>query len=87
MEYRKLFNAQIYCEILKFFHENPNAIDTARGVATWTNLDRKKVIAALKKLEKHSILISHKVSSTIGYSYTRNKATIKKVSDFLAEKI
>ena len=85
MEYRKLFNTQIYCEILKFFHENPNAIDTARGVATWTNLDRKKVMAALKKLEKHGILISHKVSSTVGYSYTRNKATVKKVSYFLAE--
>lgn len=83
MELERLIKRQNYHRIIKFFHENPGSIDTARGVATWTNQDAKKVKAALKKLADLGLLIVHKVSSTTGYSYTRDKKTISKISKLL----
>jgi predicted transcriptional regulator len=85
MELRKLLKTQAYRKIIRFFHENPNSIDTARGVATWTSQDIRKVRSALKKLADHGLLVPHKVSSTIGYSYTRNKKSVKKIEGLLKE--
>ncbi|MBL7069481.1 MAG: hypothetical protein ISS34_06445 [Candidatus Omnitrophica bacterium] len=79
----KVLKNKIYHTILKFFHENPNSIDTPRGVATWTNQDIKKVRVSLKRLEKLGLLIDHRVSSTTGYSLTRNKKKIAEISSLL----
>ncbi|MEE8359660.1 MAG: hypothetical protein V3S04_01890 [Candidatus Omnitrophota bacterium] len=83
MELSKLLKNPDYRKILRFFHENPNSIDTARGVATWTNIDKKKVTLILKKLSDHKLLIAHNVSSTTGYSYTRNKKNMKSIEGLL----
>jgi len=84
MELNRLLKNKIYHTILKFFYENPNSIDTPRGVATWTSQDIKKVRAALERLQELGLLTDHKVSSTTGYSLTRSKkkiAEIKRVLD------
>ncbi len=85
MGLEKVLKKKGYRRILKFFHENPASIDTPRGVATWTGQDIKKVRIALKKLAKAGLLVAHKVSSTTGYSYTRDKKIISSVSKFLNE--
>ena len=83
MVLRKLLKNPDYAKILRFFHENPSSIDTARGVATWTNTNRKRVETILKKLAEYGILIAHNASSTTGYSYTRNKKNIKRIEELL----
>lgn len=83
MELEKLIKKKIHRKILRFFHENPASIDTARGIATWINEDMQKVRTALKKLASLELLIAHKVSSTIGYSYTRDKKKISKIGKLL----
>jgi predicted transcriptional regulator len=83
MEFDRLLKNRTYRSIIRFFHENPASIDTGRGIATWTNQDIKKVRAALKRLSKMGILIANKVSSTTGYSYTRDKKKISKISRVL----
>ena len=86
MELKNLLKRKLCHKILKFFHENPTSIDTPRGVATWTNEDIIKVRGALKKLARAGLLVSHKVSSTIGYSYVRDKKKIAKINKLLKNK-
>ena len=85
MELEKVVKKKGLRKILKFFHENPASIDTARGVATWTNQDTKEVKRDLKKLASMELLVAHKVSSTIGYSYTRDKKLISKIGKLLKQ--
>lgn len=79
MNLTELLKDQIYFKILKFFSENPNSIDTPKGIATWTGQDREIVKSALDKLVKIGILTAHKVSSTTGYSYTDDPQLKKKI--------
>ncbi len=83
MEIEKLLKKGCFRKILEFFSENPNALDTPRGIATWINQEVKHVAPALDKLEKLGYLIEHRVSSTIGYSYTRDKKKIAMISRIL----
>lgn len=85
MDFKTILKNSGYRKILRFFHENPSSIDTGRGVATWTNQDIKMVRAALKKLASMGLLVAHKVSSTTGYSYTRDKDKVAKVGRLLEE--
>lgn len=85
MELENLLKKQIHRKILKFFHENPASVDTARGIATWTSQDIKKVKTALKKLSDLGLLVAHKVSSTTGYSYTRDKKKVSLINKLLKE--
>ena len=85
MELKDILKRKSHRKVLKFFHENPASIDTARGVATWTNQDIKKVGSALTKLAELGLLVAHKASSTTGYSYTRNKKMISRIGRFLKE--
>lgn len=85
MDFSKILKNSVYRKIMRFFHENPASIDTGRGVATWTNQDIKTVRASLKKLASLGLLVAHKVSSTTGYSYTRDKNVVKKIGRLLEE--
>lgn len=85
MELERLLKKQIYRRTLRFFHENPASIDTAKGVATWTNQDVKEAKKALKKLADLGLLVAHRVSSTVGYSLTGNKRSVKKIERLLKE--
>jgi predicted transcriptional regulator len=85
MELSEILRSDIHRKILVFFHENPASIDTPRGVATWTNQDIKKVSRALKRLADCGLLVAHKVSSTTGYSYTRDKRMMKKIDKLLGK--
>lgn len=83
MDLEKVLRIKSYGKILRFFHENPASVDTARGVATWTNQDVKRVRAALKRLASLGLLVAHKVSSTTGYSYTRDKKMMARIKQLL----
>ena len=85
MDLKELLKDKGYRRIVKFFHENPGSIDTERGVAIWTSQDIKKVRPALHKLASHGVLIAHKASSTIAYSYTRNKSKALMIARILAQ--
>lgn len=83
MNLDKLKKSRTHLLILKFFHENQQSVDTPRGIATWTGIDKKEVGKALDELAKMKILIALKVPSTTGYSYTQDKNLIKKVAALL----
>ncbi len=85
MELKRVLKNQAYRSILKFFNENPNSVDTPRGVATWTNQEIGKVRASLKKLSQLGLLIAHDSPSTTAYSYTEDAKTISKINKLLKE--
>jgi len=83
MDINKAFKSEIHKKIINFFHENQASIDTPRGVATWINEERAKVVKALEDLVKLKILVAHRTTSTTGYSYTRDDKLISRISKLL----
>ena len=81
-----IIKSELHKKIITFFHENPSSIDTPRGIATWVRGDYAKVKQVLSDLVKSGILIDHKVSSTTGYSYTRNPRAISQIRKLLNNK-
>lgn len=81
-----LNKSPLHKEIVKFFHENPSSIDTPRGIATWVRGDIEKVRVVLEELANEQILIAEEVSSTTGYSYTRNARLLSMINKALKEK-
>lgn len=86
MDIDDALESELNIKIIKFFHENQNALDTPRGIATWIREDRAKVKKALEGLVELGILIAHRATSTTGYSYTRNTAFISRIEKRLKKK-
>jgi hypothetical protein len=82
----KTVHSELHLKIMKFFHENQASIDTPRGVSTWVREDRAKVKKALEELVGMKILVAHRSTSTIGYSYTRNAKIISKIEKLLKKR-
>jgi len=81
---KKLINkSKLHKDIVCFFIENPACIDTPRGISTWVKSERSKVEKVLRELAESGILIDHKTTSTIGYSFTRNKIIISEIKKAL----
>ena len=85
MSIDEALRSAIHRKIIEFFHENQASIDTPRGVSTWVNEERSKVRKALEDLVALNILTAHRVSSTTGYSYTRDTKLISKIGKLLKE--
>ncbi len=66
-------------KILLFFNENPHCIDTAKGISVWVGCDTSAAKKALNKLVKEGVLINHRTASTDAYSYTNQRAIVKKI--------
>ncbi|MFC1666667.1 hypothetical protein ACFL0P_02180 [Candidatus Omnitrophota bacterium] len=79
---KHLFKNEIMKKVLLFFNENPNSIDTAKGISIWVGCDADKVQGALDKLVEENILVNHKSSSTNAYSYTNKKDIVKKIEKY-----
>ena len=78
-----ILESAIHMKIVAFFHENQASIDTPRGIATWIEEDRNKVKRALEDLVELKILIAHRSTSTIGYSFTDDKKLISRIKKLL----
>ena len=82
----KLLKNKLCRDIARFFHENLSSIDTPRGIATWVKEERPAVKKALDKLVAAGVLLDHKVSSTTGYSFTRDRKLIREIGKQLKNK-
>ncbi len=70
-------------KITRFFLDNPNSIDTPRGVSAWTNISLGETRKILEELAKRGVLSAYRTSSTVGYSLTGNKKILKSVQELL----
>jgi len=70
-------------KILLFFNENPNCIDTAKGISLWVGGDADSIQKALNQLVKEGVITSHQTTSTTAYAYTNNKQLVKKIEKYI----
>lgn len=80
---KKLFKNETIKKILLFFNENPQSIDTAKGISIWVGDEADKVCEGLDTLVKEGILVSHKTASTSAYSYTNQRDVVKKIEKYI----
>ncbi|MBU4312999.1 MAG: hypothetical protein KJ706_09805 [Candidatus Omnitrophica bacterium] len=75
----RLFKNELARKILLFFNENPQCIDTAKGISVWVGCGADNAQKILNKLVKEGVLVNHKSMSMDAYSYTTQRDIIKKV--------
>jgi predicted transcriptional regulator len=80
---KSLFNKEFTGKILFFFNENPNCIDTVKGISLWIGGDENSIQKALNQLVKEGVITSHKTSSTTAYAYTNNKEIVKNIEKYI----
>lgn len=83
MDIKTLFKNEANRKVLLFFNENPQSIDTAKGISIWVGCELEDVQKALNKLVDQGILVNHKTASTDAYSYTNQKDTVKKIERYI----
>jgi predicted transcriptional regulator len=82
---KSLFRNETARKILFFFNENPNCIDTVKGISLWIGGDTAVMQRALNNLVKEGIIISHHTASTVAYAYTNNKEIVKKIEKYIKD--
>jgi len=76
---KRLFKNETAKKILLFFNENPNCIDTAKGISLWIGIDIDVAQKALAQLVREGVITSHQAASTAAYAYTNDKEIVKKI--------
>ena len=56
--------------ILRFFYEQPHAVETVRGLATWLSVESQVAQEALNGLVIRKWLLTHQTVAVIGYALT-----------------
>ncbi len=80
---KKVCANPLNAKIIAFFHQHPSMVDTSRSIAAWLNLEREDVKKVLDYLVSQNILLPHRISSSIAYSYTQDSKIIKKIEKLL----
>ncbi len=71
-------------EMLKYFAENPEAVETPRGFARRLNKDVRQITEALKSLARTGIISNGRGSEDGGYSLTAEepqRSTLQRIAD------
>lgn len=79
----RILRSPIKKKIILFFRENPQSVESVRGISTWLNLKPEKVKKALEELVKDGILIAHRGATTTGYAYTQDKDILNYIEKYL----
>ena len=70
---------QLQKQILRFFHEQPHAVESARGISTWIGAEPKQVEEAVGDLLARKWLDSDETSAARGYSLTRDDKLLTQI--------
>ena len=80
---KALFKNYAVKKILFFFNENPNCIDTSKGISLWIGEDISVIQKALDQLVENGVITSHQTASTTAYAYTNNRGVVKKIEKYI----
>ena len=70
-------------KILHFFQEQPQAVETARGVATWIGVEMEMITEAVQDLLKRRWLTADETSAVTGYALTRDERLLEQIQEAL----
>ena len=71
--------------ILRFFHEHPHAVETARGVAAWIGDETQAIQEAVQALSKRRWLTADETSAVTGYALTRDDRCLAQIRSALGD--
>ena len=77
-------NSFIKWDLIRFFHDNPHAADTADNIARYTGRDASTIHDELAHLVQAGVLRLNELSGTQIYALTTDEAVCKVVDDFVA---
>ena len=72
-------------KILNFFHEQPHAVESARGISSWTGVEPERVEEAVGDLLTWRWLDLDETSLAKGYSLTRDERLLLQVQRALGQ--
>jgi len=70
-------------KIIQFFHRHPNAIETARGIASWLTVDSHSIQEAVDDLVVWKWLTVHQAAAVVGYALTENERILAQIREVL----
>lgn len=78
----EILDSLVKLDLLVYFHRNPDAADTAEGLAIWVGSDPEKVRRGAEELVRVGILEKHEDI----YHYTRDQEVVDAVERFMNER-
>lgn len=76
-------NSFIKWDLVRFFHDNPHAVDTAENIARYIGRDARTIDAELKALVRAGVLQQNQVSDVYVYALTNDRQVRELVSQFV----
>jgi len=76
-------NSFIKWDLVRFFHENANTVDTAENIARYTGRDVTAIAPALQELAEAHVLNKLDVSGMAVYTLTSDEATRTLIRRFI----
>ena len=79
----------VQARILKFFHDNPQAVESLRGIATWLGdvrdigEDVRTLEEALLSLVARGWLATHETTAVTAFSLTREERSLSQIREAL----
>ncbi len=70
-------------QILQFFLEHSNAVETVRGMSTWLGADPEMIESALSGLVDRKWLLSHATDAVTGYTLTSEERFVSQIKQTL----
>ena len=70
-------------QILKFFKDHPQAVETVRGISTWLGREAEVVEQALEGLVSRRWLALHETSVVRGYALTADARLLAQIREVL----
>lgn len=70
-------------QILQFFLEHSNAVETVRGMATWLGVQPQAIESALNDLVGRKWLLSHATDAVTGYTLTSEERFVNQIKQTL----
>jgi len=80
---RTRVNSFIKWDLVRFFHENANTVDTAENIARYTGRDVTAIAPALQELAEAHVLNKLDVSGMAVYTLTSDEATRTLIRRFI----
>lgn len=71
---RKKVNSFVKWDLVRFFHDNPHAADTAENIARYTGRDTRTVVGELAELAQVGVLEQNQVSGQTIYALAADAA-------------
>ncbi len=80
---RKKVNSFVKWDLVRFFHDNPHAADTADNIARYTGRDVRSITGELAELAQTGVLEQSQISGQVIYALASDQAMRDTINAFV----